>query len=420
MHSKSIWRALLLTAMAAFIPCVALAQVPVGPESQTPGEPQVYGEDYAPPDPVWPLPLYSTHPENGGLFVAGSFVSMRLTNPLGNQVVAVRGLTIVDQRSGLPVPTFVGTGNPALDVNEVRGPTDFQPGFKAEIGYKFTDGSTVTVSWLNLTENTQHADATFAAPHFLVGQDFADSFLFSPVANFPNEFAGPSNKILSDVGRVGGSAAPGIWNGASIETEDFTQRFNQWDALYRAPIFETENYRVSCQVGVRLTSVWEKYKWTATDLDVTGNSDPSFAAVYTNVVSNRLYGLHAACVQECYLGHGFAADLTLAGTMYADSIKTQVKYSLMRGAFGADHPGPVSKRSRHRWEPSPEGEVKVGMMWYPIEGVQIHAGYDVQGLFNTMSTDEPIDFNYGTVDPHFTTSKVRFLDGLDLGIALIF
>ena len=53
MHSKSIWRAMLLTALVALALGAGAAHA----------QPQQTGEDYAPPDSIWPFPLYSTHPE---------------------------------------------------------------------------------------------------------------------------------------------------------------------------------------------------------------------------------------------------------------------------------------------------------------------------------------------------------------------
>src|SRR5262245_37947141 len=51
---------------------------------------------YAPPPYQTPFPLYSTRPEDGGLFVAGSYVMYRQTNPLRSQKIAIRGFIDVD------------------------------------------------------------------------------------------------------------------------------------------------------------------------------------------------------------------------------------------------------------------------------------------------------------------------------------
>ena len=460
MHSKSIRRAFLLTALAALVPWAGAARAQQG--DPIIGEPQIYGDGYSPADPVWPFPLYSTHPENGGLFVAASFVSYRQTNPLHSQNVAVRGFQVtspviagVDPPAREPVVTninspffdplgddlndniirvapsgtFVGSGTPALDVNQVRG-NQFEPGTKIEVGWKFGDGSSITVSWLYISEVNLGASATLAPRGGNVGPNFADSFLFAPVFNFPNDFAGPTDKVTAPNPEFGIGDNPfvvpapglafGIWNGAGIMTEQFLQRTQQWDVTYRAPIYETENYRISGLVGPRYTWIWERYKWTTTALDTNSTSEPEWTAQYSNVASNRLYGLNFGCQQECYIGHGFALDCTLACQLYADSAKTIVKYQLARGAFGEADPGPVAKRGRHYWEFSPAAEAKLGVMWYPIEGVQVHAGYDFQGIFDTITSYQPIDFNFGAVDPRFVTHTIRTLDGLDLGIALIF
>ena len=69
---------------------------------------------------------------------------------------------------------------------------------------------TITPSRIYITEVNQHAAATEAAPGFQVRQDFADSFLFSPVFNFPNDYNGPPNKLASDTG--GALSAPELVN----------------------------------------------------------------------------------------------------------------------------------------------------------------------------------------------------------------
>ncbi len=121
-------------------------------------------------------------------------------------------------------------------------------------------------------------------------------------------------------------------------TEQFLQRFEMYEGTYRQPIFETENFRCSGIVGPRFVWIWERYKWTAADVDVvTGASGPQDEAVYNNIVSNRLYGAHAGCEQECYLGHGFAATCTLQGGAFVDEARTEAIYQLARGAVG---PGP--------------------------------------------------------------------------------
>jgi len=437
MYSKFIGRVVLLTALAALV--LGAGQV------RAQGEPQIYGEDYAPADPVWWFPIGSTHPEDGGLFVSAGFAAYRQTNPLHDQLVAQRGFVVSEpviafqDSSGNnfvttlgPPGTFVGSGTAALSTGQVSGPTDWEPGFTAEVGWKFGDGSAFSVKYLFITEVNLGASASLVPPGQNTGANFADSFLFSPVFNFPPAFAGPLNKLtVPNPNFTQGNAtqkpfvpapglAYGIWDGASIMTEQFLQRTQQWDGIYRVPAFETENYRISGLVGPRLTWIWERYKWVTTDVDVNGVQTPNWVGDYTNVTSNRMYGVFAGCEQECYMGHGFAADLQLIIAGYADSVKEEVEYSLARGANLQGNPGPVAKRTRVQWTFVPEPQVTVGLSWFPIEAVEIRAGYDLQVFFNTVTMHAPIDFNYGAVNPAYETNTMRMMDGLNLGIGIHF
>ncbi len=109
MHNKSIGRAWLLAALAVLAPGAAYAQG--------------IAEDYAPADPIFPFPLYSTHPEAGGLFTFAEALIFQQTNTMKSEIVAQRGFvvtspTVVDQTGtfNIQIPgvansgTFVGSG----------------------------------------------------------------------------------------------------------------------------------------------------------------------------------------------------------------------------------------------------------------------------------------------------------------------
>ena len=88
----------------------------------------------------------------------------------------------------------------------MAGPQNFEPGFEAEVGWKFGDGSAFSVRYLFINEVNLAAAASFAAPNFQVGQNLADSYLFAPVFNFPNAYNGPLDK---GAGVPGSSPASG-------------------------------------------------------------------------------------------------------------------------------------------------------------------------------------------------------------------
>src|SRR6185312_9648683 len=195
MRIKSVWGAGVLAALAALAvlaPGRTLAQ-----ESWPQGG---FATGYAPPAVQLPYPLGSTHPEMGGLFLAGSYIMYNQTNTLQSQPVAYRGFVATDDSvlgAAGSAGTFVGSRNVALDVNQVTGPYTFVPGFQLEAGWKFGDGSALTATFWWITSAQYRADATLAQPigNGLIRSDQADTFLFSPVFNFPSDFAGAPNKV---------------------------------------------------------------------------------------------------------------------------------------------------------------------------------------------------------------------------------
>jgi len=170
-------------------------------------------QDYEPPDPVYPLPLFHAHPENGGFYAAGDFILFRQTNPLKNQVVAVRGFNdtfgqvqetmnfltdLFFNNPGPPVQVgkFFGSGTEALDVHQVSGPNSYQPGFRTTLGWKFQNDLDIEFNWTHLVTKKNSATAAPVGPTLNGGVDNLDSFLFSPVYNYSNNYVGPQNKLI--------------------------------------------------------------------------------------------------------------------------------------------------------------------------------------------------------------------------------
>jgi hypothetical protein len=378
---------------------------------------------YAPSDPqIW-LPLGSTRPEDGGVYLYCDYAMWHQTNPLGHQGVAIRGL-IPSDNSVLPFAgqgQLIGSGQKALDVQQLNGPTNYQPGWEAGIGYKFKDGTTLTLNWFYLFDVKLSAFATLVPngrspttptgnPFPVFGDGFSNTFLTSPVTNFPSDFAGPPQKAT--VGSI--FTFYGLWNGATLMSETFWQRFQQWDITYRMPVYDTECYRISGVMGPRFTWIWERYAWTTIDTDILGGSGAADVAIYSNVVSNRLWGAFIGCVQEWYWGHGFAGTLDTRAVAYIDSVKEIAMYQL-----GLHFVGPENKRARTEWRPAAELDARLGIKWYPTEFIECQLSYGAMGFFNTAASVVPIDFNYGRLTPSYN-SVFRFFDGFNVGVAIVF
>jgi hypothetical protein len=403
--------------LAAAVLCVAdqaYAQGPVQNYEVPPMEPNV-AETYLP----IPYPLGHPRLETGGFFCSFEFAMFRQDNPLREQRVAAYGF--FDTRGAITgVPgTFVGNNNTALDVQQVSGPTTYQPGSQVTLGWRFENGVTLEVGWLHLADAKYGAAASFIPFNNQVGAILENTFLTSPVFNFPPEFLGPSIKFTTPTNPpipVPGGA-PGIWNASTFQQLTFTQRFDQVDGTVRVPVVETDCWRSYGLIGPRAVVMWEGFKWRTVDFNLAGFATPTDAADYTNITSNRLYGFHLGCGNEWYLGttpigaFGVSVDAEVAIMM--DIVKERASYELEDRSISAN-------RSRTEYTIAPELQANIGLWWYPIEAIQIRVGYDIMTFFNTISSRNPIDFNYGAIAPEWNHIPTRFFDGFRAGIAFIF
>jgi hypothetical protein len=412
MRTWTSWLALLLTAGVFLAPSSARAQ-------DTP----------ALSDPEVPLPLYSDRPEQGGFYAAAEFMFFRETNPLKDQEIAVRGIldfdgsitaaltgTQVNNTGGAPViipgtPAvghFIGSGTPALLANDAGGPLSYEPGFRLTMGWKFSDGLAVEVSWMRLNEAKYQAVASLVPPGQNGGPELADTFLFSPVFNFPSQFAGEPQKLA--LGNP--NAAYGIWDAASVMSISFVQRYTEYDITARVPIFETDYCRTYGLIGPRYASLWENFQWRTVSQSFDGSAGADDVAIYNNIVSNQMYGVFAGVGSEWWLGHGFSISADGRAATLFDFAHLIAKYEL--GDFSIE-----SKRARRDYSVVPELDASVNVWWYPIKGVQIRVGYNLLAFFNTFSAADPVSFNYGGLDPSYQRTT-RFFDGLNVGIGFIF
>jgi hypothetical protein len=388
----------------------------------TPAPAHAQGDSVPPPDFEIPVPLGHDRMDKGGLYLFGEFVMYRQTNPLRNQVIAFRGFQDLDGSiDGVP-GKFIGSHTPALNVTDADGPITYQPGFKFGIGWRFENGWALDLSYLNLQKAVYPATASIVPQGGHLGDRQADSFLFSPVFNFPNDYAGPivSQSQLTLLGSAKVAlglpgATFGIWNAASIMSESFTQRYSEADSNLRVPIFETECWRTYGLVGPRFAWIWEKFQWRTVSEDLQGNATPFDVAIYNNIVSNRMYGVHCGFGNDWYLGHGVGISLEADIAGLLDIVKERANYQL-----GAKNAPPISKRSITEYTVVPEPSGNLQVWWYPHPAVQVRFGWDVKAFFNTIGSRNPVDFDWGRVSPAFDHIGFRGFDGFNAGIGVIF
>jgi hypothetical protein len=378
------------------------------------------GQEVPPPDPVFPVPLYSPRPELGGFFFNMEFVYMRQTNPLKHQVIAVRGFVDTDGTINGTPGAFYGSGQDALNAKQASGPGTYVPGYRFGLGYRFRNGVTTELWYLHLFNARFQAGATLAPPPGQIDPLLANTFLFSPVFNFPTDFAGP---LGVDVAPGGPRAAYGIWNAAEEEIIKFEQRLDRWELRFRIPIWETDydpchnpdklGLRLYGLCGFRHTWLWERFQWRVVDRDINGAAGPEDVATYSNVVSQPMYGGFIGWGFEKYLGHGVALTMDLTGVAYINFVREIARFERGDEAVG-------SKRANREYTIAPEAQAHFNLWWYPIEGVQFRVGYDVIGIFNTIASPEPVDFNFTAPAPRWEHKAVRLIDGFNVGVGFIF
>lgn len=370
-----------------------------------------FGQDVPPV--LFTGPLSHPRYEEGGFFVGLEGLFWRETRPLKNQVIATRGVIDVDgSLTGNP-GSFIGSGDVALNTSQLRGPGSYQPGFDLTLGWRFESGTVLQFSWYHLVDARYGATATLLPPGFKIGSQLENTFLTSPVVNFPVDFAGFPNNL--SIGNPG--ATFGIWNAATLMTIDFIQRFDMFDTSMRIPMWQTENFRTYGMIGPRIISLWERFKWRTVDADVNGGSGPGTTADYTNITSNRLYGVNFGCGNEWFMGDtpvgAFSISLDVGGSAYVDFVKGRAAYELEDRSIGV-------RRARRMWTIAPELEAKLKCWWYPWEGIQVQVGYDFMAFFNTMASPEPVDFNYASVDPQWNSTFIRWFHGWTFGVGFVF
>jgi hypothetical protein len=378
--------------------------------------------------PTTPLPTGPYQHDGSGFYTAVEFMMLRMYRNIGAQQVAVRGL--VDSAgllNGTP-GAFLGSGEEALNTAQL-GRQAWSPGSRLTIGYRNEQGWNFSLSWLHLFDTKSSAGASTQGPNF-GDQTFnlENSFLFSPVFNFSPDFTGPvarntTGGPIATNGSIVFGALNGIWNGASDMTIVYTERFDNWDASVKVPVFETENARTYAIAGGRFSWIWERFMWrtTALGIDVDNialgappqqTSRPEWAARYLNTLSQRMYGPMIGTGHEVWLGSGFSLDLECTGSVLLDIAKQRAKYV-------REDQATQSKRAWTDFRIVPNFNVGLNLTWQPLEGVTIKAGYNALNYFNTLQMTNPIGFNFGQIDPGYTTKAYRILHGANVGVGFV-
>ncbi len=355
-----------------------------------------------------------SHPryEQGGFYTILEGLYWRTNRPLASQQVAVRGFVDVDGSITGTTGQFVGSHAEALNVDQLQGPGTWQPGLRLGLGWRFEGGTVLTANWWHLQTSRYSVSATLAPPGLQGGPNLADTFLFSPVFNFPVNYAGNSFNVFP--GNPG--ATFGIWNAASLEQISYVQRFDMVDLIARIPVWQSDCYRMYGLLGPRGATLYDQFKWRTVDADINGLSNNGTIADYRNNTSNLLYGVALGFGNELYLGNtpigsfSISVDLEIAG--YMDFVKGRANYELADRTTSA-------RRARNIFAMVPSTDGRISFHWFPWEAIEFQVGYDFFAFFNTYASPYPIDFNVGNINPSWSPVS-RLLQGVHFGIGIVF
>ena len=374
-----------------------------------------------------PLPL--GNPGQQGYYAFGDLGYYSQTWTLGDQVIARRGL--IDSTgavTGTP-GAFIGSGTTALTTSDF-GRRSFMPAMNIGVGYKTTDGTSVTARFMALSGTSYNASATLVPPGFVGPNNLADTYVTSGVFNFPPQYAGPPRKTAFEGSTVfrpfidangnlqlrdqlGDGLFYGVWNGASTQVLKYTTNYQEVEIGARVPMFQTETSRIYALGGARFNWFYERLKWIATSYDVNGGTIPQWQAEYTNTLSQRMYGPYAGVGHDVYLGSRFAVSSDLTGALLLSVVKERAKYKLSDNSVSSK-----SSVNELRLVPSVGGNIN--MWWYPIQGVQVRFGYSANTHFNTKNMEDPVGFNLGSIDPGYGDQTFRIIHGFNFGVGLFF
>ena len=378
-----------------------------------------------------PAPIGTYQHDGSGWYLGTEFMILNQARVVGDQLIAIRGLLLTTGTpsfpgggspltpgiTGFPPGTFLGSREEALRSGQL-GRTSWDPGYRMTFGYRMENGWNFSLSWLHTFGVKYSGGAGIQGPNFESPGGLAqNTFLFAPVYNFDHNFVG-QNPFPNPPFFV--NPTSGIWNGASAMTILFTQRFDEWNAAGRFPVFETENSRSYAIAGGRFAWLWERFGWRTVKVGSINDGSsfqfqetPDSAAMYSNVISQRMYGPMIGTGHEVNLysgtGGAFGAQFEATGALLVDIAKFRAKYEREDKVTQA-------KRAKSDVAIVPNVDLTFNLTWQPVDGLTFKAGYNLFSFFNTYYMKDPVAFNVGALDPPYSSQFYRSIRGFNFGM----
>lgn len=427
--------------------------------------------------PTWevPIPLMWGEKDEGFYFSAEAAV-MRINNALQSQVVARRGyrdlngyingnpeggtVDIFDNNGAYVTTLFreLGPAGAVYGSQEVGLSTDqvgndvFQPGSRITLGYRMRNGMTIEGSYMGITKSRVGATVSITPPDLNTGNNNVNSYLYGDYYNFNPYFSGPQREIISnvflptlppgtttlvmtpvplDLQNLGGYAvsAYGITNGAEIFRIAQTMGIHTSELNLKIPVAQFEGTRTYWTGGFRYISFTEQFRMIVQDFGFpdglnagdpfnSGIQDtedrPQWSLRYTTKQKDIFYGLQTGVGGEAYLFNGLAFSIDAKVGILAERSKSSVVLQRMdlENNIGM-------QRTNNLFTVAGLFQGGAYLWWYAHEGITFRLGYEYLGILNARRMVNPIDYNFGQLNPDAHNSYLS-LDGFVMGVSFVF
>ena len=346
-----------------------------------------------------------------------------ITGDLNGTVVNTVGQPPFIIRGPIVPGNFLGTGTPALFTDDLRGQESFEPGYRITLGYRFDNGTAIETSYMALQKVTYSANASLI-PHELC----------QPGGRaVPGRFVHLGTVLQSAAGIRRGQPEDGARQ-PRLGLRHLQRRQQHVDEL-PASSSRTGTFAAGCR-GTRTTAPASTVTLAAGSPGSGSSSGcgpfpPTSSATArrtdVGVYRKRRFQPHVRPVRRHRVrtvssATASASALETEAAFLLDIVKERA--NVQNGDRNDAPPGTpfVSvKKAATNFQPGRRiRRPTPRCTWYPIEGIQLRAGYNFMTFLNTVDMQDPIAFDARNFDPNWQNRAIRFMDGFNAGIGFIF
>ena len=236
------------------------------------------------------------HDQESGLFFAAEYLIIRLDNPLGDELLAMRGIKDFDGTILGTPGAFIGSGSRALSTKDASQ-EKWSPGYRFTLGWRFENDMSIYANYMQMVTNRSVATASLCPARSTWRPTSPTRSCLCRFFNYSAFFAGPDADVVS---QVSGADVPayGIFNAAEQVLIQLEQKMWSWEITGKFPVQLVEGCRTYCLAGPRFMYLEEHFKFRITDLTLNGELANTNVALILQRLDEQVPG------RPERLGHG--------------------------------------------------------------------------------------------------------------------